>query len=122
MAPRIRFATSHHFAFVQFPIMTPSTGGFPVSINRTAAVGVPQQFYLFDELAGVARSAGTGRCRSEAAPPNMNNTGEWFVLRPAPAVIPAEHSIRLIGLGYMGDLAGRLWITTPGSRRIAAGF
>jgi len=38
--------------------MTPSTGGFPVPVNRTAAVGVPQQFYLFDELAGVARSAG----------------------------------------------------------------
>jgi hypothetical protein len=38
--------------------MTPSTGGFPVPVNRTVAVGVPQQFYLFDELAGVARSAG----------------------------------------------------------------
>jgi hypothetical protein len=33
--------------------MTPSIGGFPVPINRTAAVGVPQQFYLFDELAGM---------------------------------------------------------------------
>jgi hypothetical protein len=32
--------------------MTPSTGGFLIPINRTAAVGVPQQFYLFDELAG----------------------------------------------------------------------
>src|ERR1700745_381518 len=48
MAPRIRLATSHHFAFVQFSIMTPSTEGFPVPINRTAAVGVPRQFCLFD--------------------------------------------------------------------------
>jgi hypothetical protein len=60
--------------------MTPSTGGFPIPINRTAAVGVPQQFYLFDELAGVARSAGLDcgeipgasigmkRCRLTGAP------------------------------------------------------
>jgi hypothetical protein len=46
------------------------------------------------------------------------NTG--VVLEP-PAVIPSEHSARLIGLGYMVDLAGRLRITAPGSQRIAAG-
>jgi hypothetical protein len=39
-----------------------------------------------------------------------------------PAAIPAEHSARLIGLGYMADLGGRLRMTTPGRRRIAAGF
>jgi hypothetical protein len=39
-----------------------------------------------------------------------------------PTVIPAEHSARLIGLGYMRDLAGRLRMTTPGRSRIAAGF
>ena len=39
-----------------------------------------------------------------------------------PAVIPAEHSARLTGLGYMTDLAGRLRLTGPGRWRIAAGF
>jgi hypothetical protein len=39
-----------------------------------------------------------------------------------PALIPAEHSIRLIALGYMVDLSGRLRMTTPGRHRIAAGF
>jgi hypothetical protein len=42
------------------------------------------------------------------------------VLEP-PAVIPAEHSARLIALGYMADLSGRLRMTTPGRARIAAG-
>ena len=37
-----------------------------------------------------------------------------------PAVIPAEHSSRLIGLGYMVDLDGRLRMTTVGRHRIAA--
>jgi hypothetical protein len=40
------------------------------------------------------------------------------VLEP-PAVIPAEHSVRLIGLGYMADLAGRLRMTIDGRQRIA---
>jgi hypothetical protein len=43
------------------------------------------------------------------------------VLDP-PAIIPAEHAVRLIGLGYIADLAGRLRMTTIGRRRIAAGF
>ena len=43
------------------------------------------------------------------------------VLEP-PAVIPAKHSARLTELGYMVDLAGRLRMTSPGRRRIAAGF
>jgi hypothetical protein len=38
-----------------------------------------------------------------------------------PALVPAEHSARLIALGYMTDLAGRLRMTTPGRIRIAAG-
>jgi hypothetical protein len=37
-----------------------------------------------------------------------------------PAVISAEHSTRLIGLGYMMDLAGRLRLTTPGRLRMRA--
>ena len=40
---------------------------------------------------------------------------------PAPA-IPAEHSAKLIALGYMADLEGRLRMTTPGRARIAAGI
>jgi hypothetical protein len=43
------------------------------------------------------------------------------VLDPLVA-IPAEHSARLIGLGYMVDLAGKLRMTTHGRRRIAAAF
>jgi hypothetical protein len=42
------------------------------------------------------------------------------VTRP-PAVIPAEHSARLIALGYMVDIDGRLRMTTPGRIRIYAG-
>jgi hypothetical protein len=38
-----------------------------------------------------------------------------------PAVIPAEHSVRLIALGYIVDIAGRLRMTTPGRIRIYAG-
>jgi hypothetical protein len=39
---------------------------------------------------------------------------------PAPA-IPAEHSVRLIALGYVADLSGRLRMTTRGRMRIYAG-
>ena len=39
-----------------------------------------------------------------------------------PAIIPAEHSARLIGLGYMVDIAGRLRLTTPGRHRMATRF
>jgi len=39
-----------------------------------------------------------------------------------PAVIPSEHSARLIALGYMADIAGRLRLTTPGRNRIAVGI
>ena len=39
-----------------------------------------------------------------------------------PAVIPSEHSARLIALGYMADIAGKLRLTTPGRNRIAAGI
>jgi hypothetical protein len=38
-----------------------------------------------------------------------------------PAVIPHEHSARLIALGYMVDIDGRLRMTTPGRVRIYAG-
>jgi hypothetical protein len=43
------------------------------------------------------------------------------LVNSAPPSIPAEHSVRLIALGYMVDLAGRLRMTTPGRNRIYAG-
>ena len=39
-----------------------------------------------------------------------------------PAGIPTEHSARLIGLGYMVDLSGKLRMTTPGRLRMATGI
>jgi hypothetical protein len=36
-----------------------------------------------------------------------------------PAAIPVKHSAKLIALGYMVDLNGRLRLTTPGRQRIA---
>jgi hypothetical protein len=41
------------------------------------------------------------------------------VLKP-PAVIPAEHGLRLIELGYMVYLAGRLRMTATGRYRIVS--
>jgi hypothetical protein len=38
-----------------------------------------------------------------------------------PAVIPAEHRARLIALGYIADIEGRLRMTTQGIIRIYAG-
>jgi hypothetical protein len=38
-----------------------------------------------------------------------------------PPVIPCEHSTRLIALGYMVDIQGRLRMTTPGRHLLAAG-
>lgn len=52
---------------------------------------------------------------------SLLTVGNTSFLDP-PAVIPAEHSARLIALGYMADLDGRLRMTTPGRSRIAAGF
>ena len=39
----------------------------------------------------------------------------------SPTAIPPEHSARLIALGYMADIQGRLRMTTPGRIRLAAG-
>jgi hypothetical protein len=38
-----------------------------------------------------------------------------------PVAIPVERSTKLIALGYMVDLVGRLRMTTPGRQRIAVG-
>jgi len=47
--------------------------------------------------------------------------GRRSVVEP-PAVIPANHSARLIELGYLANIAGRLRMTTPGRQRITAEF
>ena len=47
--------------------------------------------------------------------------GNTSAVSDPPAVIPTELSVRLIGLGYMADLGGRLRMTTPGRLRIAKG-
>jgi hypothetical protein len=39
----------------------------------------------------------------------------------SPAVIPPEHRARLIELGYVADIQGKLRMTTPGRNRLAAG-
>ncbi|WP_100381901.1 hypothetical protein [Bradyrhizobium canariense] len=53
---------------------------------------------------------------------SLLTVGNAFAVTDPPAVIPAEHSARLIALGYMVDLSGRLRMTTPGRQRIAAGI
>ena len=49
---------------------------------------------------------------------SLLKVGETSAVLEPPAVIPAEHSARLIALGYMADVAGRLRMTTPGRARI----
>jgi hypothetical protein len=51
---------------------------------------------------------------------SLLTVGNATVRSSAPA-IPAEHSARLIELGYMAYLAGRLRMTTLGRVRIYAG-
>ncbi len=51
---------------------------------------------------------------------SLLTVGNAHVRSSAPA-IPDEHSARLIELGYMVYLAGRLRMTTPGRVRIYAG-
>jgi hypothetical protein len=53
---------------------------------------------------------------------SLLTVGHTFNVLEPPAVIPAEHRARLIELGYMADLAGRLRMTAPGRQRIEAGY
>jgi hypothetical protein len=48
--------------------------------------------------------------------------GNTSAVTDPPAVIPADHSAKLIALGYMADLSGRLRMTTSGRQRMGAGF
>jgi hypothetical protein len=50
---------------------------------------------------------------------SLLKVGNTCAVREPPAVIPAEHSARLIELGHMVDMAGRLRMTTAGRYRIA---
>jgi hypothetical protein len=52
---------------------------------------------------------------------SLLTVGDTRAHESAPA-IPTEHSARLIALGYVADLAGRLRMTTPGRQRMAAGI
>jgi len=61
----------------------------------------------------------------EYSPAKSLRRWSWWATRPLtdrPAVIPVEHSAKLIALGYMADLSGRLRMTAPGQQRMAAGF
>jgi hypothetical protein len=52
---------------------------------------------------------------------SLLTVGNQCAVTGLPAVIPADHSAKLIGLGYMADIQGRLRMTTPGRIRIYAG-
>jgi len=51
---------------------------------------------------------------------SLLKVGNTCAVTDPPAVIPADHRARLIALGYMADIAGRLRMTTIGRLRIAA--
>jgi hypothetical protein len=48
--------------------------------------------------------------------------GNGCAITDLPSIIPAEHSARLMALGFIADLFGSLRMTAPGRLRIAAGF
>jgi hypothetical protein len=52
---------------------------------------------------------------------SLLRVGDLSAFRGPPAVIRAEHRHRLIELGYLVDIDGKLRMTTPGRIRIYAG-
>ena len=52
---------------------------------------------------------------------SLLTVGSTSAVTSPPAVIPAKDSVRLVALGYMVDIAGRLRMTTHGRMRINAG-
>jgi hypothetical protein len=52
---------------------------------------------------------------------SLLTVGNTSAVTCPPAVIPPEHSAKLIALGYMVDISGRLRMTTQGRIRIYAG-
>jgi hypothetical protein len=101
-------------------------------LDRGAGPGrlnVPKQRQpLFVDLSKIDRApfAQPGHTRIMAAKSEMLTREEFASLFAVgntsaivdPPVIPAEHSTRLIALGYMVDLAGRLRMTTSGRLRM----
>jgi len=71
-------------------------------------------------MLGIMASGSETLTREEFA--SLLIVGNTSMVFAPPAVIPAEHRARLIALGYMAHLQGRLQMTTPGRLRIAAGF
>jgi hypothetical protein len=53
---------------------------------------------------------------------SLRLVGDTSAVFAPPAIIPAEHSAKLIALSYIADLSGRLRMTTPGRQRMRAGF
>jgi hypothetical protein len=53
---------------------------------------------------------------------SLLTVGKTSAVMDPPAVIPADHSAKLIALYYMANLDGRLRMTTTGRIRIAAGL
>lgn len=51
---------------------------------------------------------------------SLLKVGNSLPVRDPPVVIPSEHSARLIELGYMVQLDGRLRMTSPGRVRMYA--
>ena len=52
---------------------------------------------------------------------SLLRVADLSTFRDSPAVIPAGHKERLVALGYLTDISGRLRITTLGRNRINAG-
>jgi UDP-N-acetylglucosamine acyltransferase len=53
---------------------------------------------------------------------SLNKVGIAYAASAASAVIPTNHSLRLIALSYIVDINGRFRMTAPGRARIEAGF
>lgn len=51
---------------------------------------------------------------------SLRKVGHLPVVNTPPPEIPAEHRARLIALGYIVDLLGRLRMTSPGRALLAA--
>jgi hypothetical protein len=78
------------------------------------------------DYAGLAKSSMVMPMVSEAKTLSREEFASLLTVGNTPVhgsapVIPAAHSARLIALGYMTDIAGRLRMTTPGRFRISAG-
>jgi hypothetical protein len=53
---------------------------------------------------------------------SLLTVGNTCAVREPPPIISTDHGAKLMELGYIADLAGRLRMTSPGRSRIAAEF